>query len=73
MKKALAMTVLLAPLTLSCQAQPERPLFTPAPGSPWPVGAEPADVVVGDFDGDGLLDLATANTGSNTVSVLLGQ
>ena len=30
-------------------------------------------VAVGDFNGDGKLDLAVANHGSNTVSVLLGN
>jgi hypothetical protein len=37
------------------------------------VGASPNSVVLGDFNGDGILDLAVANTGSNTVSVLLGN
>ncbi len=40
--------------------------------SNFPVGATPKSVTVGDFNGDGLLDLATANQGSNNVSVLLG-
>lgn len=35
-------------------------------------GNEPVDVVAGDFDGDGNVDLATANA-SGTVSVLLGD
>src|SRR5207248_582797 len=34
-------------------------------------GTKPYAVAVGDFNGDGLLDLAIANEGSNTVSVLL--
>lgn len=37
------------------------------------VGAFPQSVAVGDFNGDGKLDLAVANGGSNTVSVLLGD
>jgi hypothetical protein len=36
-------------------------------------GATPAAVVVADFDGDGMLDLATANSTDNSVSVLLGN
>ena len=34
-------------------------------------GGGPADIVVGDFDGDGKPDVATANFGYNTVSVFL--
>src|SRR5436853_5362431 len=37
------------------------------------VGANPSSVAVGDFNGDGRPDLAVANYGSNTVSVLLGN
>ncbi|UOQ98714.1 FG-GAP-like repeat-containing protein [Hymenobacter sp. 5317J-9] len=35
------------------------------------VGGSPASIVLGDVDGDGDLDILTANSGSNTVSVLL--
>lgn len=37
----------------------------------FPVGAHPLDIVVADFNRDGLLDLATANWAENSVSVLL--
>jgi hypothetical protein len=37
------------------------------------VGIQPASVAVGDFDGDGTLDIAVANQGSNTVSILQGN
>jgi FG-GAP-like repeat len=37
----------------------------------YPVGSLPDSVVVGDFTGNGLLDIATANNGSNNISVLL--
>lgn len=33
----------------------------------------PVSVAVGDFDGDGIPDLVTANAGSDNVSVLLGN
>jgi hypothetical protein len=39
----------------------------------FPVGAWPAAVVTADFNNDGKLDLATANNGGGTVSVLLGN
>ncbi len=37
----------------------------------YPVGASPNSVVIGDFNGDGRPDIATANDTSNDVSVLL--
>jgi hypothetical protein len=37
------------------------------------VGSQPDSVALGDFNGDGRPDLAVANSGSNTVSVLLGN
>jgi hypothetical protein len=37
------------------------------------VGTEPAAIAVGDFNGDGFPDLAVANTGSNSVAVLLNS
>jgi RHS repeat-associated protein len=36
-------------------------------------GSQPTSVVIGDFNGDGLVDLATANAGSLDVSVLLSH
>jgi len=40
-------------------------------GSPFAVGRRPLAIVVGDFNGDGHLDLATANLDDSTVSILL--
>ncbi len=37
------------------------------------VGAGPVAMVTGDFDNDGIADLATANTGNNDVTVLVGM
>jgi hypothetical protein len=36
-------------------------------------GLNPYSVAVGDFNGDGKLDLAAANYNSNTISILLGD
>ena len=37
------------------------------------VGSSPSAIAVGDFNGDGRPDVAAANGGSNTVSVLLND
>ena len=42
-----------------------------SPKTDYTVGSLPYSVAVGDFNGDGKLDLATANQNSDTVSVLL--
>ncbi len=47
--------------------------FTEAPGSPVAAGVGPFFVVVGDFNGDGKLDLAVPNDTSNNMTVLLGN
>ena len=39
----------------------------------FPVSDRPVAVTGGDFNGDGILDLATANSGADSVSILLGQ
>ena len=47
--------------------------FTSASGSPIPVGNQPDAIVTGDFNNDGKLDLAIANFGDNTITLLLGN
>ncbi len=42
------------------------------PGASFAVGGYPRAVALGDFDGDTILDLISANLGSDGVSVLLG-
>jgi len=42
-----------------------------APQTTFAVGRYPDSVAVGDFNGDGKPDLAVANTGDDSVSVLL--
>jgi hypothetical protein len=55
---------------LECLEDRVTPSFSPA--ASFPVGY-PLAVVTGDFNNDGRLDLATANPGSHSVSVLLGD
>jgi hypothetical protein len=40
---------------------------------PYPVGAGPQGAVAGDFNGDGVQDIAVASNGSNSVSILIGN
>jgi hypothetical protein len=44
--------------------------FTEPASSPVTVGSEPVSIAVGDLDGDGGIDLATANRDSNNVTIL---
>ena len=44
-----------------------------APKVDYPTGLKSAGLTTGDFNGDGKLDLAVANFGSNTISILLGR
>ncbi|HEU5021723.1 MAG TPA: FG-GAP-like repeat-containing protein, partial [Bryobacteraceae bacterium] len=47
--------------------------FTPAPGSPYAAGSSPVHLAIGDFNLDGVSDLAIANSGDvGGVSVLKG-
>jgi hypothetical protein len=46
---------------------------TTNPLQPDPAGRGPGSVISGDFNGDGRLDLAVANSGDGTVSILLGN
>jgi FG-GAP-like repeat len=43
------------------------------PATTYPVGAEPLDVVTGDFSGDGKLDVAISNRGGNNIVILRGN
>ena len=47
--------------------------FTQAPGSPITVQTSPVSIAIADLNGDGKPDLAVANKGSNTVTVLLNS
>ncbi len=47
--------------------------FVPAGGSPITVGLTPQSVALSDLNGDGNLDIVTANNVTNNVSVLLGD
>ncbi len=46
---------------------------TTATGSPYAVGTDPKGIAAGDFNGDGILDLAVSSAGTGAVTILLGQ
>ncbi len=47
--------------------------YNPAPGSPVQTGNSPSVTGGGDFNEDGIPDLAIENAGDNTISILLGN
>ena len=47
--------------------------FRKAPGSPFPAGANPNDLAIGDFNEDGVPDLAFANHDTQYLTVLIGD
>jgi len=47
--------------------------FQPTPSSSISVGTTPQGIVTGDFNADGKIDLAVANSGDNTISMLFGN
>ena len=60
-------------LLLSVAAWGRSEAFSPAPGSPYRVGARPSSVVTSDFNGDGHPDILVACSGSDSLSLLLGD
>jgi hypothetical protein len=57
--------------TLAQTLLPAPPLFAPTISSP--AHASPYSLAVGDFNNDGKLDVAVANTNTSDVSILLGK
>jgi len=49
------------------------PICVLAHSTAYPVGMQPDALAVGDFNGDALSDIAVVNSGSDTVSILLGD
>jgi hypothetical protein len=70
--RALSFIFAISLTTVACpQGLPTPVQFNVAPS--YKVGAGPVSVVAADFNGDGKMDLATANSAANSVSILLGK
>lgn len=74
-QKAIGIFFSVGAIALSCLAPAfaQKVSFIEATGSPVPVGNAPSTVAVADFNKDGKMDLAIANTGDNNVTILLGN
>src|SRR5262245_24103703 len=69
-KLALICTLILgSALCVAVSSAGSGPSFAAAKS--YPAGSTPASVAVGDLNGDGKVDLATANSNPGTLSVLL--
>src|SRR5688572_4751236 len=76
--RPLALVLALSPALAPCSAPSPAPSpssgpFAPAPGAPFATGPRPVDLVIGDVDGSGTLDVIVANAGADNLSVLLGD
>jgi hypothetical protein len=60
-------------VTLNLLPNNHYKLLQVLPESSFAVGTNPGALVIGDLNADGLLDIVTANAGSNDISVLLGD
>src|SRR5260370_11500688 len=60
-------------ILLSSVDQNLNVILTEAPNSPITVGTTPVAIATGDLNADGVSDLAVANQGNDSVSVLLGS
>ena len=68
---ATLVAALFAPLVGTAQADPPEVTFGPA--NEFATGLVPRSVAIGDLNADTLPDVVTANSGSDSVSVLLGD
>jgi FG-GAP-like repeat/Abnormal spindle-like microcephaly-assoc'd, ASPM-SPD-2-Hydin/FG-GAP repeat len=70
MNNVRVVTAIVCLLLSATAARPQTYIFGRAD---FPTGTAPNSIATGDFNGDGIVDLAVANSIDNTVSVLLGK
>src|SRR4051794_31893685 len=70
-RTAMYLCLTIFALGISAQAASAAPLFRLNPS--FITGSSPSSVTTADFNGDGKLDLVTANAGTNNISVRLGD
>ena len=74
MRTRLPFLTTMATLCLALGTIPSRSAAAEfAAARSYPVGTSPSGVATGDFNGDGKIDVAVVNSGSNDVSLLLGN
>src|ERR1700731_4093512 len=73
MKKYVVVTLIMQLATLACLAHVRGQDHPADTKTRLAVGAAPNSVEIADFTGDGNLDLVVANSGSNNVTILLGD
>lgn len=67
------LSLIVALTVLSCRSMSAQAPGLVAAGPPIAVGGDPADVTVGDVDGDGRADLVISRQGSGEIAVLAGD
>jgi hypothetical protein len=72
MAKSVKSTILLSAAAVLWSCQPLKPPPAAQAVASYDVGARPRAIATGDLNGDGVLDVAVANSADGTVSVLLG-
>jgi len=71
LKRTVSVLVVCALMSISAAAQARQ--FLQAPQYPTGANSDPQALAVGDFNNDGIPDMAVANSGTNNVTIFLGN
>jgi len=72
MTKPVRISIVLSVVVILLACQPLEPQQASPAIASYDVGARPVAIATGDFNGDGALDVAVANSSDGTVSILIG-